>query len=86
MDWRCSMSTPLAHPPERYRAIIDAVSQRDREWFARHPGQTSFRRAYVPGETWPAHFEKVTEVEVLWVADWLRLRRPIVPCREGGER
>jgi len=37
-------------PPPKYMAIIDAVSERDREFFEAHPDENYCLRPYVPGE------------------------------------
>jgi hypothetical protein len=77
--------TPIIHPPERYRAIIDAVSQRDREYFEAHPWLTTYRRQAIPGEFWPIEITNIIEVEVNMIAPGFRTRRPIGPCWDGGE-
>lgn len=36
----------IPHKPE----IADAASERDRKWFARHPGRSTYIRMFMPGE------------------------------------
>jgi hypothetical protein len=39
--------------PARFERIIDAVCQRDKEFFAQNPQYKSYIRPFVPGETFP---------------------------------
>ncbi len=39
--------------PGRFERIKNNVSDRDREWFQRHPNEDRYLRPYVPGESWP---------------------------------
>jgi hypothetical protein len=36
--------------PRRLLRLLERVTDRDREWFLRHPGATHYVRPYVPGE------------------------------------
>lgn len=40
----------MVRPPVQNRAIIEAVSNRDRQFFEGHPGETHYVRPYIPGE------------------------------------
>lgn len=39
--------------PDGFRKILDAVMERDSQYFISHPKATSYERPYVPGEAWP---------------------------------
>lgn len=76
---------PVVHPPSRFAEIIDAASERDREFFENHPGQEYCLRPYVPGEFWigPAldsgepPLAQDSWVLVRQVAPGIRMRRPV---------
>ncbi len=39
--------------PERYRRILEAIMERDSQYFTANPKITQYERPYVPGEAWP---------------------------------
>ncbi len=68
---------PVIHPPENYARIVDAVCERDREYFEAHPGETSYARPYIPGEFHPGPpLPQDAMVEVCYLGPGLRSRRP----------
>ena len=70
---------PMAMPA-KYLAILDAVSERDREWFEAHPLATEVWRPYVPGEFYPyADAKGDAIVHVRQLAPGIRVRRPWIP-------
>jgi hypothetical protein len=65
-------------PPEPYRTIQFETFWRDRRWFEEHPGESAYRRDYVPGEFWPhdADLERDSiEYVTIAMADFLGAER-----------
>jgi len=56
--------------------LIDAVNDRDREFFQRNPLAKSYTRPFVPGECYPAQGD-YDIVQVCYIAPGVRLRRPM---------
>ncbi len=75
----------MVRPPVQNRAIIEAVKDRDRQFFEGHPGETHYVRPYIPGEFPVALAARVGEalpaqddwVLVTQVAPGLRSRQPL---------
>ncbi len=80
--------------PRRFRRIHDRVLSRDLEWFAHHPGATSYDRVLVPGEMWPitpADLDGADRVKVFLIRPGFRARLPYnsasgQPPEEGAPR
>jgi hypothetical protein len=78
--------------PELYASIIDAVNDRDRDYFQAHPAETGYLRRYVPGEHSPASLAAIgatpptqdSWVLVHNVAPGIRCRRPIGRIASAG--
>jgi hypothetical protein len=73
---------PDVQIPLPYRAIIDGVAARDKEYFEQHPGSVQYLRAIVPGEFWgPDGADAVPGCEWVIVSELgpgLRTRRPLL--------
>jgi len=63
-------------PPPAISKLIDAVNDRDREFFEANPLSNSYTRPYVPGECYPAQGD-FDIVEVWRVAPGVRIRIPM---------
>ena len=50
---------PQPRIPRSIRRIQERVSQRDREWFSKHPGEEMRHRAYIPGEFGPISYADI---------------------------
>ena len=64
--------------PPSLGALVDAVMDRDREWFAAHPDKDQYIRMYVPGEASPLSPDEMGRVAYVRVhrgpVDQIRLR------------
>jgi hypothetical protein len=78
------MSTTI-HPPRRLARIIERVRRRDREYFARHPGETEYLRPYVPGEVWPVLDTSCTHVLVTQLAPGIRHKALLILPEGRGD-
>jgi hypothetical protein len=58
------MSRPAPRPPRRFCRIIDAATDRDREYLEQHPDEPAYVRDYVPGECWPKVLPQATAILV----------------------
>ncbi len=68
----------ILEPPPQIAALIDAVVNDDRLWFAQNPGKSIRERPAVPGEFWPCDMSNVLYVLVMQVVPGFRLRAPVV--------
>jgi hypothetical protein len=89
------MSTATRTPHrvrEPYGTIIDAVNDRDREFFTEHPRESAYLRPYVPGEYSPDSMAAIGMVPpklgswvlVRNVAPGIRTRRPLGHIASAG--
>ncbi len=60
--------------PEPAGSIVEAVTDRDRVYFERHPGALSYVRPYVPGEL-PGTCPPGTLVRVIQIMPGVRVRQ-----------
>ena len=68
---------------EPYLSIVNAVNERDREFFAAHPKETAFLRPYCPGENAPEVFHDLG-VTPPGLDDWVLVHNiaPGIRCRQ----
>jgi len=64
-------------PPPAISKLIDAVNDRDREFFAANPLSNSYTRPYVPGEIYPAGGD-FDVVQVWRILPGVRARVPMM--------
>jgi hypothetical protein len=78
---------------EPYASIVERVTERDRSYFAAHPGAASYIRDYIPGEFPPESLAAVgagtpqqnSLVEVRQLAPGVRVRRVVGFAFGGGQ-
>jgi hypothetical protein len=73
------MSDQVPDLPEPYASLVDAVCQRDAEFFAAYPdSRGSVRRPYMPGGFYPMTFDsEPIATMVTQIAPGLRMRQPM---------
>lgn len=78
---KTKQTTYHAQPPGRFAAQMDAASERDRRYFARHRGTRTYVRERIVGEFGAAEdspdIATATHVEVTQISPHCRIRTPI---------
>jgi hypothetical protein len=68
---------PVIHPPGPYAEFREAASDRDREYFRTHPGETWYLRERMPYEFPPMLVPERQDVLVRWFSPTIRFRQTV---------
>ncbi len=63
--------------PRRFVEITSRVSERDREWFEKHPGEEQYFRPYIPGEFGPEGPSQDSLTLVIQIEPGVRIRKAV---------